>query len=106
MAPELVQEFVQAFHKELNRQRMHEVAQRRAWTRDLSAVTNEIKKLVEAVANGVRTKAIVDALMTAEARKLEIEEGLAATPQTNLRLHPSLADSVSATGCRSSCCPC
>jgi site-specific DNA recombinase len=92
MAPELVEEFVQAFQKEVNRQRMAEVAQRHAWTRELPVINQQIKRLVEAVASGVRTKAIVDALMSAEARKMEIEEGLAKAQPTNLRLHPTLAD--------------
>ena len=52
----------------------------------------QIKKLVDAVANGVGTEAIVDALIAAEARKVEIEEGLEKELPTSLRLHPSLAD--------------
>jgi site-specific DNA recombinase len=92
MAPELVKEFAQAFHKEINRQRTGEVAQHHTRRRELAAVNQQIKKLVDAIANGVRTKAIVDALMAAEGRKLEIEEALAKEPPTSLRLHPSLAD--------------
>jgi site-specific DNA recombinase len=92
MAPELVKEFVKAFHREVNQQRMNESAQRTAWKRELPAVDQQIKQLVEAVASGIRTKAIVDALLAAEARKAEIEQGLAQEPPTALRLHPSLAD--------------
>ena len=92
MAPELVKEFVQAFHREVNQRRMEENAQRHAWARELPAVNQQIKSLVDAVAGGVRTKAIVDALMAAEARKAEIEENLAKEPPTTLRLHPTLAE--------------
>ena len=84
MAPDLVQAFTAAFHKEINQRRDDQVAQRRAWLRELIEINDKVGKLVDAVANGFRTQAIIAALEKAEARKAEIEDGLAkAAPTSN-----------------------
>lgn len=92
MAPELVKEFMHEVHAEVNRRLSDEVAQRHASERELPAVTNKITKLVDAIASGVRTPAVIAALEAAEARKLEIEQSLLGAAPTPLRLHPTLAD--------------
>jgi site-specific DNA recombinase len=92
MAPELIKEFIQEFHKEVNRQRITQVAQRHAWTRELPVINERIRRLVDTIASGVRGRAIVSALEEAEARKVEIEEVLAKPAPPILRLHPTLAD--------------
>ncbi|MEI6202749.1 MAG: recombinase family protein [Enhydrobacter sp.] len=92
MAPELVKEFVLEVHAEVNRRRSNEVGQRRALERELPAVTAKIGQLVDAVASGIRTAAVISTLEGAEARKLEIEQSLLAAAPSPLRLHPALAD--------------
>ncbi len=76
----------------MNRRRGDEAAERQARERELPAVNEKIRRLVDAIANGVRTPAIVQALEAAEAQKitLELEEG--SPPPTPVRLHPSLAE--------------
>ena len=92
MAPDLVREFVDAFHKELNKHRAEEATLRSGATRELHVVETKIGKLVDAIASGIRTRSIVDALETAEARKVELEKLVAQRGPPPIRLHPALAD--------------
>jgi site-specific DNA recombinase len=92
MAPDLVKEFIQAFHQEVNRRRGNEAAERQARERELPAVNEKIRRLVDAIANGVRTPAIVQALEAAEARKIILELEAGSPPPSPVRLLPSLAE--------------
>ena len=92
MAPELVKEFISAFHAEANRRVGEQAAERLAMERELPQINKKISGLVDAIASGVRTSAVLGALHEAEARKLEIEESLSKATPTAIRLHPALAD--------------
>ncbi len=54
MAPDLVQEFIAAFHAEINRQRREEDAARGSKEAELASVKRKLGGLVDAIAEGVR----------------------------------------------------
>jgi site-specific DNA recombinase len=60
--------------------------------RELSKLNAKIGKLVDVIADGVRTPAIIEALKEAEDRKTALVRDLAEPAPTPLRLHPSLAE--------------
>ena len=92
MAPDAVQEFIRNFHDEVNRSRDTMSARRRAAERELPIITARVRSLVDVIAGGIRTTAIVQALEESEARKAALESELAAPPPTPVRLHPALAE--------------
>jgi site-specific DNA recombinase len=91
MAPELVEEFIRAFQREVNLQRREDDALREVQKRELANVKRKLDGLVEAIADGLRAPGLQQRLDELEARRKEIEEGLAAAPTTPVRLHPNLA---------------
>jgi hypothetical protein len=91
MAPELVEEFVRAFQKEINLQRREHDALRDAKMRELADVRRKLDGLIEAIADGLRAPGLQRRLDELEARRTEIEQDVAAGPTTSVRLHPNLA---------------
>ena len=91
MAPELVEEFIRAFQREVNLQRREDDALREVQKRELATVKRKLDGLVEAIADGLRAPGLQQRLDELEARRKEIEEGLATAPMTPVRLHPNLA---------------
>ena len=91
MAPEMVEEFVTAFHEEVNCRRRHETAARAGKERELAEVTRKLDKLIEALIEGYRTAGLQQRLEELEARKTALEQDLAADPPPAVRLHPNLA---------------
>jgi site-specific DNA recombinase len=91
MAPEMVVEFVAAYHEEVNRHRREETAARAGKERELAEVTRELDKLIEALIEGYRTAGLQQRLEELEARKAALEHDLAADPPPPVRLHPNLA---------------
>ena len=91
MAPDLVQEFIRGFHKELNLQRRQEDALRDAKRRELDDVKQKLDGLIDAIADGLRASGLQQRLDELEARRITIEQGLAAEPTSPVRLHPNLA---------------
>ena len=87
MAPEMVEEFVTAFHEEVNRHRREETAARAGKERELAKVTRKLDKLIE----GYRAPGLQQKLDDLEARKAALEQELAADPPLPVRLHPNLA---------------
>jgi site-specific DNA recombinase len=91
MAPEMVEEFVTAFHEEVNRHRREATAARAGKERELAEVTRKLDKLIEALIEGYRTAGLQQKLEELEARKAALEQELAADPPPPVRLHPNLA---------------
>ena len=92
MEPELVKEFAAEFHREVNRLnagREQEYAARRA---ELERVGRQIRGIVEAIKDGLRTPAMKDELLALEARKVELAAAIARAPTPAPRLHPNLAE--------------
>jgi hypothetical protein len=91
MAPELVEEFVAAFHEEVNRLRRDETAARAGKERELAEVRRKLDGLIDAVAEGLRGPGLQQRLDGLEARKANLEQELSADPPPPVRLHPNLA---------------
>jgi hypothetical protein len=91
MAPELVEEFIRAFQKEINLQRREDDALRDAKGRELADIRRKLDGLIEAIADGLRAPGLQQRLDELEARRIAIEECLAASLTTPVRLHPNLA---------------
>ena len=91
MAPELVEEFIRAFHKEINLQRREDDALRDAKRRELADVRRKLDGLIDAIADGLRAPGLQQRLDELEARRTEIEQALTAAPTTPVRFHPNLA---------------
>jgi len=91
MAPDLVKEFVRAFHEEANRQRREDEALHEDKRRELSAIKRQLGGLIDAIADGLRAPGLQQRLDDLEGRRIEIEKSLAA-PTTPVRLHPNLAE--------------
>ena len=91
MAPKLVEEFVRAFHKEINLQRREHDGLRDAKMRELAGVKRKLDGLIEAIADGLRAPGLQQRLDELGARRTEIEQDLIAGPTTPVRLHPNLA---------------
>jgi site-specific DNA recombinase len=91
MAPELVEEFIRGFHKEINLQRREDDALRDAKRRELADVKRKLDGVIDAIADGLRAAGLQQRLDELEARRIEIEQGLAAEPTSPVRLHPNLA---------------
>jgi site-specific DNA recombinase len=91
MAPELVEEFIRAFHQEINLQRREDDALRDANRRGLADVKRKLDGLIEAIADGLRAPGLQQRLDELEARRTEIEQSLAASPTAPVRLHPNVA---------------
>ena len=90
MAPDLVEEFVRTFQKEINLQRREDEALHEAKRRDLAAIKRQLDGLIDAIAGGLRAPGLQQRLDELEARRIDVEQSLAA-PTTPVRLHPNLA---------------
>jgi hypothetical protein len=54
MAPELVKEFIAEFHREVNRQSRNREADQGLQQRDLDDVNRKLRRVIEAIAEGLR----------------------------------------------------
>ena len=91
MAPEMVEEFVTAYHEEINRHRREQTAARTGKERELAEVRRKLDGLIDAIAEGIRGPGLQQKLDDLEARKAALEQELAADPPPPVRLHPNLA---------------
>ncbi len=92
MQPHLVEEFIRAFHSEINRlekesnvKKAHELAKH-------ERVVRQLDGLYEAIADGLRTPGLKSKLEELEERKIEFETKMSATPDPQPTLHPNLAE--------------
>ena len=92
MDPELFKEFCAEFIKEVNRLRQDQAGQRSALEAELARIARRLRKIVDAIAEGVSARSLKDELMGLEAREDEIKIKLAATPEPKVYLAPNMAE--------------
>src|SRR6516165_3849916 len=91
MDPALFQVFADEFVTELNRLRAAAQAQRRALEDENASIERRLRKLVEAIADGVSARTLKDELLRLEARQQELGSILAKPAETRPLIHPALA---------------
>jgi site-specific DNA recombinase len=91
MAPELVKEFIQAYHAELNRLRARRDLDLESDRRALTDLSRKLAGLIDAIAEGLRAPGLQDRLNQLTEQKYELEARLQARAVQLPRLHPRLA---------------
>ncbi|MFB6261335.1 MAG: recombinase zinc beta ribbon domain-containing protein [Thiohalorhabdaceae bacterium] len=91
MEPDLVEEFIAAFHAEVNRQRGQAAAEHQRKQRELTQVQKRIDGLVEAIADGLRSEGPQQKLDELEQRAASLKHEIAEAEQPAPRLHPNLS---------------
>ena len=91
MRRDLFEDFCREYVRELNRLRMEHRAGLSSARNELAAIEREIRKLVQAIKDGVSALSIKDELLSLEARKAELQSRLNAPEMPEL-LHPRMAD--------------
>jgi hypothetical protein len=91
MRRDLFEDFCREYVRELNRCRLEHRAGLSSARSELAAVEREIRKLVQAIKDGVSALSIKDVLLSLEARKAELQSCLDAPEMPEL-LHPRMAD--------------
>jgi DNA invertase Pin-like site-specific DNA recombinase len=92
MAPSLVEEFVAAFHEEVNRQHRDRRTAHNASIHELEEVTRKLHGLIDAIAEGLRAPGIQTRLEELEARKSALERALEGPPELPFQLDPNLSE--------------
>ena len=80
LQPELMQEFAAEYHRELNRLNAERDRGRVHKQEELAKVTRQIRAIIEAIKEGIRTPGMKDELLALEARKAELEAAIAEAP--------------------------
>jgi hypothetical protein len=91
MRRDLFEEFCREYMKELNRLRMEHRAKISQSRQELTVVEREIRKLIQAIKDGVSATSIKKELLALEARQAELHQKLEAPEMPEL-LHPRMAD--------------
>lgn len=90
MKPELVREFIAEYHRELNRLGNKTSLDRDRQKEELTQIERQIRSVIEAIKDGLRTASMRAELLALEARKGDIAATLAESQPTLVRLHPKL----------------
>ncbi len=91
MRRDLFEDFCREYVRELNRLRMEHRAGISSARTELATVERDIRKLVQAIKDGVAALSIKDELLSLEARQAELQSRLNAPEMPEL-LHPRMAD--------------
>ena len=91
MRRDLFDDFCREYVRELNRLRMEHRAGLSRARSELAGIEREIRKLVQAIKDGVSALSIKDELLSLEARKADLESRLNA-PEMPEPLHPRMVD--------------
>jgi hypothetical protein len=91
MRRDLFEDFCREYVRELNRLRMEHRAGLSGARTELAGVEREIRKLVQAIKDGVSALSIKDERLSLEARKTELQSRLNAPEMPEL-MHPRMAD--------------
>jgi len=91
MHPDCVQEFVSKFHREMNRLAAAHDIDRDRIKRDLDKTERHLKRIVQAIRDGVPARTLKDELSELEARKASLLREREEAPPPTPRFHPNLA---------------
>ena len=92
MDPDLFREFCAEFTREINRLRGDQNAQRDRLQAQLTQTERRLRRIVEAIAEGVPARTLKDELLALEGRQDRLQAELAAAPEAQQPLlHPNLA---------------
>ena len=90
--PDLIAEFVNAYHAEYNRLTAETTKNKAVSERDLAKVSKQIDKIIEAIAEGLLHPSMKAKLDSLEEQKARLEVELAnAEPEQPVLLHPALS---------------
>jgi site-specific DNA recombinase len=92
MAPELVKEFIRAYHAELNQMRAKQESGVESDRRELSDVNRKLNGLIDAISEGLRAPGLQGRLDQLTKQKSELEARLEARSASVPQLHPRLAE--------------
>jgi site-specific DNA recombinase len=93
MDPELFKEFCAEYVREINRVRGDENARRDRLRSELTQVERRLRRMVEAIADGVPARTLKNELLALEVRQEQLQAELAAAPEAQQPLlHPNLAE--------------
>ena len=92
MQPHLVEEFIRAFHAEVNRLEKERNVGREQTVKDLDRVNRKLDGLYEAIADGLHTPGLKVKLEELEQRSEELELKISSSPPPTPTLHPNLAE--------------
>ena len=93
MDPDLFREFCAEFTRELNRLQSGESTRRDRLVTELAQIERRLRRMVDAIAEGVPARTLKDELLALERRQEELRAELdAAREPTTTRLHPNLAE--------------
>ncbi len=91
MDPGLFEEYCAEFTRELNLLHRREQDARASLERDLEKVNRGIRRIIEAIKDGVPASSIKDEMIALEARKQDLTARLQAAPEEKPLIHPGLA---------------
>lgn len=92
MHPDLVTEFAKEYHRELNRQAALDNTTHNRLVAELSRTEMDIRHIIDAVKDGMRTDSMTDELMALENQKKNLRRKIDGTPATPIRIHPNLGE--------------
>ncbi len=92
MDPDLFKEFAAEFYREMNRLRSAEAARFDAARVELARIERRLRKIVDAIGEGVEARALKDELLALERRQDELTTLLATAEQPEPLIHPNLAE--------------
>jgi len=92
MDPALFEAFSEEFYRELNRLRAGEQAKRRTLEDERDTIEHRLRKLVDAIAEGVPARTLKDELLRLEARQQELTDVLSKPAEARPLIHPKLAE--------------
>ena len=92
MQPECVKEFVTEFHREMNQLWAGQDCQRKKTEDELVKVKRDLKRIVQAIKDGVPALSLKEELSSLEKHKADLECTLERAPAPVVRLHPNLAE--------------
>jgi site-specific DNA recombinase len=92
MHPDLVTEFAKEYHRELNRQAALDNTAHNRLVAELGRTEMDIRYIIDAVKDGMRTDSMTDELMALEEQKTFLRRNIDRTPATLVRIHPNLGE--------------